>query len=84
MQETAGHNSIATFKVDQDSGQLTFVEWTGTEGDWPRDFVLDPTEQFIVASNQETGNLVLFERDQESGKEKRFFNLTLRFQKLYA
>ncbi|MED3974204.1 6-phosphogluconolactonase [Priestia megaterium] len=63
-----GHNSIATFKVDQDSGQLTFIEWTGTEGDWPRDFVLDPTEQFIVASNQETGNLVLFERDQESGK----------------
>ncbi|WAA13860.1 lactonase family protein [Fervidibacillus halotolerans] len=63
-----GHNSIALFRVDETSGNLTFVEHTSTEGDWPRDFVLDPTERFLVASNQNTGNLVLFKRDQQSGK----------------
>ncbi|TYR79152.1 lactonase family protein [Priestia megaterium] len=63
-----GHDTIAVFQVHEDSGQLTFVEWTSTEGNWPRDFVLDPTEQFVIASNQETGNLVLFERSSETGK----------------
>jgi 6-phosphogluconolactonase len=63
-----GHNSIAIFSVNQETGELTFVDRTSTEGDWPRDFNLDPSEKFIVASNQESGNLVLFARDENSGK----------------
>jgi 6-phosphogluconolactonase len=63
-----GHNSIAVFSVNQESGELSFVEHTPTEGDWPRDFALDPTEKFIVASNQESGNLTLFARDVNSGR----------------
>ncbi|WP_246938789.1 lactonase family protein [Bacillus pinisoli] len=63
-----GHNSIATFKVEQDTGELTFVEHTSTEGDWPRDFTLDPTEQYVVVANQETSNLVLYKRDETTGK----------------
>ena len=43
-----GHNSIAVFSMDQNSGQHTFVEHTSTEGNWPRDFVLDPTENFLL------------------------------------
>jgi 6-phosphogluconolactonase len=63
-----GHDSIAVFSVNQENGELTFVEYTSTEGNWPRDFVLDPSENFIVASNQESSNLVLFSRDKETGK----------------
>lgn len=63
-----GHDSIALFHVNQDNGKLSFVEHTSTEGAWPRDFVLDPSEEFLVASNQETSNIVLFKRDRESGK----------------
>ncbi|WP_165769169.1 lactonase family protein [Virgibacillus profundi] len=63
-----GHNSIALFRVDEASKELTFVEHTSTGGDWPRDFTLDPSEQFVIASNQHTGNLVLFARDVETGK----------------
>jgi len=63
-----GHNSIAAFRVDEGSGQLTLIEHTPTEGDWPRDFVLDPSERFLVAANQNSGNLVLFSRDVESGR----------------
>lgn len=65
-----GHNSIAIYSVDQDSGELTFVERTHTEGNWPRDFRIDPTGKFLVASNEETGNLVLFERNQDTGTLK--------------
>ncbi|WP_066067692.1 lactonase family protein [Neobacillus soli] len=63
-----GHNSIAVFSVDIETGELNFIEHTPTEGDWPRDFMFDPTEKFVVASNQESGNLVLFARDEDSGK----------------
>ncbi|MDN3019276.1 lactonase family protein [Paenibacillus sp. BSR1-1] len=63
-----GHNSIAVFRADILSGELSFIEHTSTEGDWPRDFALDPTEKFIVASNQESSNLVLFSRDDATGR----------------
>ncbi|GER66788.1 hypothetical protein BpJC4_12590 [Weizmannia acidilactici] len=62
-----GHDSIAVFAVKED-GKLSLVEYTPTEGNWPRDFVLDPTEQFVVASNQNSGTLVLYARDAETGK----------------
>lgn len=63
-----GHNSIAVFSVNQDNFELTFVEHTPTGGEWPRDFILDPSEAYLVVANQHTGNLVLFSRDQETGK----------------
>ncbi|MGG3564230.1 lactonase family protein [Neobacillus rhizosphaerae] len=63
-----GHNSIAVFSVNPETGELSFVEHVSTEGDWPRDFALDPSEKFVVASNQESGNLVLYSRDEGTGK----------------
>lgn len=63
-----GHNSIAVFRVNEDNHELTFVEHTPTGGEWPRDFSLDPSEAFLIVANQHTGNLVLFSRDQETGK----------------
>ncbi|MEH7179070.1 lactonase family protein [Neobacillus vireti] len=62
-----GHNSIAVFHVEE-TGELSFLEHTSTEGDWPRDFEIDPSGKYIVASNQESSNLVLFARDENTGK----------------
>ena len=44
------------------------MEHTSSEGDWPRDFSLDPTEKFIIGSNQESSNLVIYRRNAETGK----------------
>ncbi|MFS0821183.1 lactonase family protein [Bacillus sp. 1P02SD] len=63
-----GHNSIAVFQVNEATGELALVEMVSSEGDWPRDFVFDPTEKFIVGSNQESNNLVLYARDEQTGK----------------
>ncbi|WP_273130948.1 lactonase family protein [Bacillus weihaiensis] len=63
-----GHDSIASYSVNNETGELTFIEYTSTEGHWPRDFALDPTENFLLASNQESSNLVLFSRDKKTGK----------------
>jgi 6-phosphogluconolactonase len=63
-----GHDSIAVFVVDERTGKLSLVQIISTEGHWPRDFSLDPTENFLVASNEESGNLTLYKRDQQSGE----------------
>ena len=63
-----GHNSIAVFQVNEATGELTLVQIVSSEGDWPRDFVFDPSEKFIVCSNQESSNLVLYARDEQTGK----------------
>ena len=63
-----GHNSIASYEVDQSTNELTFIEWKSTEGNWPRDFVIDPSGRYLVASNQKSGTLTLFRRDAKTGK----------------
>ncbi|WP_394233302.1 lactonase family protein [Niallia oryzisoli] len=63
-----GHNSIALFSIDPETYKLTFVEHISTAGDWPRDFSLDPTEEFMIASNQESSNLAVFKRNTDTGR----------------
>ncbi|MBB6443430.1 lactonase family protein [Bacillus benzoevorans] len=63
-----GHNSIAVFAAAETSGRLTFVEHVSSAGDWPRDFALDPTEKYMIGSNQESENIVIYRRDLESGR----------------
>ena len=63
-----GHNSLAIFKIDQVSGELTNVGFQSTFGEWPRNFLIDPKGEFIFVANQNSNNIVLFRRDPESGK----------------
>lgn len=62
-----GHNSLAVFAVTEAGAQVELIQLISTEGDHPRDFALDPSEQFIVCTNQNTDNLSLYERDAEQG-----------------
>lgn len=61
-----GHNSIVIFRTD-DMGRLTLVDYASTEGETPRDFNLDPSENFAVVGHQDSDNLTLFERDTDTG-----------------
>lgn len=62
-----GYNSLAVFAVDNEA-KLTPIQQISTEGDFPRDFDLDPTEAFVVVVNQNTDNATLYARDLETGK----------------
>lgn len=73
-----GHDSIAVFAVSPTDGTLQHVETVATEGHFPRDFDLDPTNQFVLVGHQESDNLTLFERNSETGK------LTLVEKDVYA
>src|SRR5213075_3299498 len=58
-----GHNSIAVFSVAQSTGALALEQVVATEGDWPRNFSLDPTERWLLVANQRSDSVVVFGRD---------------------
>lgn len=62
-----GANTIAVFAV-QDDLTVRHIQSVPTAGDFPRDFELSQDERFLIASNQNTDNLTLYARDQESGE----------------
>jgi 6-phosphogluconolactonase len=63
-----GHNSVAVFAIDSQTGKLNRVGVTPTEGATPRNFTLDPAGTHILVANQDSNNIVLFQRDQKTGK----------------
>lgn len=63
-----GHDSIAVFAINETGDHLTLIEIVSSEGDFPRDFTLNQTEEFLICSHQESDNLVLFNRSTETGK----------------
>ena len=62
-----GHDSIAIFAVEQDSGRLTPLGHRSTGGRTPRNFGIDPSGQFLIAANQDSDNIVSFHIDSETG-----------------
>lgn len=62
-----GHDSIAAFAVDEQSGRLTSLGQTLTQGQTPRNFNIDPSGRFLLAANQTTNTVVLFRIDADTG-----------------
>jgi 6-phosphogluconolactonase len=61
-----GENTIVTFRIGSD-GRLTLAGSNSCGGDWPRNFVIDPSGSFILVGNQKSGNISLFEIDEKTG-----------------
>ena len=62
-----GHNSIAVFRIDPESGRIEAIGHTSTRGETPRNFNIDPSGRFLLAANQATDNVVVFQIDAERG-----------------
>lgn len=62
-----GHDSIAVYGVDRDSGTLSVVGWQSTRGRTPRNFALSPQGEYLLAANQDSNSVVVFRRDAETG-----------------
>lgn len=62
-----GHDSLAVFSVDEESGKLTPIQHISTEGGHPRHFSLMPGGRFLVAANRDGDNLVLYRVNVENG-----------------
>ena len=60
-------NNIAIFSIDQSTGKLSAAGYQSTMGEIPRNFCIDPSGNFLLAANQESGNVVIFRRNKQSG-----------------
>jgi 6-phosphogluconolactonase len=61
-----GENTIATFKIVPE-GQLSRVDNVDCGGNWPRNFVIDPSGKYILAGNQKSDNIAVFRIDRTTG-----------------
>jgi 6-phosphogluconolactonase len=63
-----GHNSIAVFKIDAKTGELTPAGRQGGDIKIPRNFGIDPTGKYLLVANQESDSIVVFRIDPDSGE----------------
>lgn len=59
-------NNIAIFSIDQ-NGFLKNIGYQSTLGNHPRVFALDESGKFLIATNVNSGNVVVFKRNQKTG-----------------
>lgn len=62
-----GHDSIARFDIDPQSGVATFATTTPSGGRTPRDFAFDPSGRCLAVANQDSDNVVLLRYHEASG-----------------
>jgi 6-phosphogluconolactonase len=63
-----GHDSIAVYSVDDETGKLTQVEIEPTGGKTPRNFTVDPSGRFLLAENQASNTIVIFRINLQTGE----------------
>ncbi len=62
-----GHDSIAVFSVDPQTGKLTSVENEPTQGHAPRNFFIMPDGRWLLAENQNSDSVLVFAVNQQDG-----------------
>lgn len=65
---TRGINTLSVLQIDPATGAPRPVQQLPCGGDMPRFFALDPTERFLLCTNQNSNNISLFARDAHTGK----------------
>ncbi|WP_438481564.1 lactonase family protein [Oleiharenicola lentus] len=63
-----GHDSIAVFSRNPDSGLVALIEVVPCGGKHPRNFNLSPDAKWLVCANRDTNNLTVFKIDAITGK----------------
>jgi 6-phosphogluconolactonase len=63
-----GHDSIAVFNVNPETGKLTFIAAQGQGVKWPRNFVLDPTGAWLLVGNEQGNSITVYSVDPETGE----------------
>lgn len=59
-------NNIAVYSIDK-KGRLSLLGHHSTLGLTPRNFSIDPTGKYLLVANQNSNEIVVFERDMASG-----------------
>lgn len=63
-----GHDSIALFRRERQTGRLEAIGHASTLGESPRDFAIDPSGRLLLAANQSSSIIVPFLVDPATGR----------------
>jgi 6-phosphogluconolactonase len=61
-------NFLYAFHADPETGRLTAMKRSNCGGKTPRNFTLDPTEQWMLVANQDSNLISVFARDPATGE----------------
>jgi 6-phosphogluconolactonase len=61
-------NEIVIYAINQETGLLTFVNRQDTGGNHPRNFVIDPTGNFLLVANMKSNNIIVYKINRTTGK----------------
>ena len=61
-----GENTIVTYLINSD-GTLKLSGHTSCGGNWPRNFVIDPSGKFLLVGNQKSDSIAVFKLDNTTG-----------------
>ncbi len=64
---TRGHDSVSAFRVDSDTGRLTFIEREPIRGSHPRSVNLDPGGRWLLAAGRDSNTIAVFRVDPKAG-----------------
>lgn len=62
-----GHDSLVVYRVDAETGGLTWVRHHDVDGETPRNFAISPDGRYVLSANQDTDEIVVFAVDEQSG-----------------
>jgi 6-phosphogluconolactonase len=60
-------NEIVIYSIDANSGRLQYVGRQSSLGTSPRNFIIDPTGNFILVANEKSDDIFIFKRDKITG-----------------
>jgi 6-phosphogluconolactonase len=61
-------NEISVYSINQETGELAFVQRESSFGKNPRDFAIDPTGNYMLVANQGSDNIVFYKINKANGK----------------
>ncbi len=64
-------NTITIFSVDRITGKLKLKGFQPVLGKTPRNFIIDPTGNYLLVANQESDNITIFKRNKINGLLKK-------------
>jgi 6-phosphogluconolactonase (cycloisomerase 2 family) len=63
-----GHDSVVTYAASPQTGVLSAIDWTPSQGKGPRFIGFSPDGRFLQAANEQGDNIVGFRADAKTGK----------------
>ncbi len=59
-------NEVVIYSIDK-KGMLTYAGRQSCQGKGPRNFIIDPSGNFLLVANQDSNDIVFFKRNQKTG-----------------